>query len=231
MASPDKPVILSLESSASTCGVALSSGTQLLGEKSAFAAHVHDRLLAQYCSDILREHGLSVQQLDAVAVSAGPGSFTGLRIGAALAKALCYGDSPRLLAVPTLHAIAGAADEFARAVSAPTIVAVVGSHKDLVYSQEFHAQSGEALSDIHFTTLAALQDRVQPHAVYCGPAASLLHNAPLQLSGLNRLTPRFIARTAMRMYTHEMFTPAAAFVPLYVQDFVPRTQGSVEGTA
>ncbi len=222
MAFPDEPLILSIESSASTCGVALSAGSALLAETSMYISHMHDHLLAQYCSDILRQAGYSAEQLGAVAVSAGPGSFTGLRIGAALAKALCYNDQPRLIAVPTLHALATAADEFARVVSATSIIAVVGSHKDLVYTQTFGVEPVAPLSDISFTTLGALEQGIQPGAVYCGPPAALLHTAPLRLSGLNRLTPRFIARLAARMHERGEYTAAADFVPLYVQEFVPR---------
>ncbi len=227
MAFPDGPLLLSIESSASTCGVALSAGSTLLAEMSMYVSHMHDRLLAQYCSDILGQVGRSPDQIDAVAVSAGPGSFTGLRIGAALVKALCYNDKPHLIAVPTLHALATAAEEFAQAVSASSIVAAVGSHKDLIYVQSFGVAPVAPLSDIAFTTLGALEQSIQPGAVYCGPPTALLHGIPLRLSGLNRLTPRFIARLAARMYEQGEYTPAAAFVPLYVQEFVPRTSDAV----
>lgn len=216
------PIILSIESSATTCGVALCQGAELLGELSVYTPHSHDRLLSAFCRDILAQTGVEFSQLDAVAVSAGPGSFTGLRIGASLAKALCFTDTPQLIGVPTLHALATAAEEFAVAVAASTIVAAVPSHKNLLYSQEFTVPQITPHTAPKVCTVEEFTASPHTNAVYCGPATVGLSLSGWSLSGLNRLTPRFIARLALRMFLDGNTTPAAAFTPLYVQEFVPK---------
>lgn len=216
-----EPLLLSIESSADVCGVALSQGSRLLGEYICTIGHSHDRLLARYCQTLLADCKLSVEKLDAVAISAGPGSFTGLRIGAGLAKALCFTDSPRLIAVPTLQAFASAAEEFAKAVDASTITAAVPSHKELVYSQVFSSQDIQPLTELRLQSLQEFEATIQPDTVCCGTVAAGLQQPCLRLSGLNRHTPRFIARLAWQMYQREQFTPAAEFIPFYGQEFRP----------
>jgi tRNA threonylcarbamoyladenosine biosynthesis protein TsaB len=216
-----EPFLLSIESSADVCGVALSQGPRLLGEYICTIGHSHDRLLARYCQTLLADCGLTVDKLAAVAISAGPGSFTGLRIGAGLAKALCFTDSPRLIAVPTLQAFAAAAEEFAGAMNAGTITAAVLSHKELVYSQVFSTRDLQPITDLRLQPLQEFTATIQPETVCCGTVAAGLQQPCLRLSGLNRHTPRFIARLALRMYRQEQFTPAAEFIPFYGQEFRP----------
>lgn len=216
------PVILSIESSATTCGVALCQGTTLLGELSVSTPHSHDRLLSSFCSDILVQTGVEFGEIDAVAVSAGPGSFTGLRIGSSLAKALCFTDTPRLIGVPTLRALATAAEKFALAVAAQQIVAAVPSHKNLLYSQSFAMPHITPLTAPTLHTVEEFTANTPKNAVYCGPATSELTLPGFALSEFNHLTPRFIAHLALRMFREEHFTPAAAFTPLYVQEFAPK---------
>lgn len=216
-----EPLILSIESSADACGIALSQGSRLLGEYLCTIGHSHDRLLALYCKNLLADCGLTMEKLDAVAISAGPGSFTGLRIGAGLAKALCFTDSPRLIAVPTLQAFATAAEEFATAVGATTIVAAVPSHKELVYSQMFSVQDIQPVTELRLQPIQEFEATLQPDMVCCGTVAAAVQQPCLRLSGLNRHTARFIARLALQMYTQQQFTPAAGFIPFYGQEFRP----------
>lgn len=220
------PVIISIESSATTCGVALCRGAVLLGELSVYTPHSHDRLLSSFCRDILVQTGVEFKEVDAVAISAGPGSFTGLRIGSSIAKALCFTDTPRLIGVPTLQALAIAAEEFALTVAASLIVAAVPSHKNLLYSQSFAMPHITPLAAPVLQTIEDFMTAAHPNAVYCGPATSELSLPGFALSGLNRLTPRFIGRAALRMFHEGQFTPAAAFTPLYVQDFTPKLSPS-----
>lgn len=223
MSLPPEPLILSIESSADVCGVALSRGSRLLGEYTCLIEHSHDRLLARYCRDILTDCGLTADTLNAVAVSAGPGSFTGLRIGAGLAKALCFTDSPRLLAIPTLQSFAIAAEEFAAATGATAILVAVPSHRELVYSQIFSPADARPVTELRLQSVAEFEAAVQPDMVCCGTAAAGLQRPCLRLSGLNRHTPRFVARLAVRMYRQEQFVQAADFIPLYGQEFQPKT--------
>ncbi|MES2766096.1 MAG: tRNA (adenosine(37)-N6)-threonylcarbamoyltransferase complex dimerization subunit type 1 TsaB [Bacteroidota bacterium] len=220
MKSGNSNIILSIESSGATCGVALASDKGILGEYSLFSPNLQDRLLAELVRRLLKDLNLSIEDISAVAVSAGPGSFTGLRIGASIAKALCFEETPKLIAVPTLSALAAASDEFAKSIEADGIVAIIPSHKELFYAQKF-SNDGELQSEIIFAPTNEIEQMVSFKSVVCGPGAPLFKTG-VTLSGLQRLTPRFIARLAGRMFLKGEFTNAEEFVPMYVQEFVPR---------
>lgn len=99
-------LILHIETATSTCSVALSENGQLLNKIEKTERNIHASVLTVFIKDLFTETGKSISDLDAVAVSMGPGSYTGLRIGVSTAKGLCYALDIPLIAVNTLHAMA-----------------------------------------------------------------------------------------------------------------------------
>ena len=100
------PCILSIETSTPVCSVALSVDGKVLFEKTSFDGPSHAALLGVFVEEalsVLTENG---KKLDAVAVSSGPGSYTGLRIGVSLAKGLCFGWNIPLISIHTLDILA-----------------------------------------------------------------------------------------------------------------------------
>ena len=101
--------IIALDSSTDVCSAALLRDGELLAERLNMSGSNHAALLPVYVQELqacAAEQGLKVE---AIVLSEGPGSYTGLRIGASLAKGLCYGADIPLIAVPTLAVIAEAA--------------------------------------------------------------------------------------------------------------------------
>ncbi|MBS0010509.1 MAG: tRNA (adenosine(37)-N6)-threonylcarbamoyltransferase complex dimerization subunit type 1 TsaB, partial [Bacteroidales bacterium] len=84
-------MILCIETATSVCSVALCDKGELLGIKESTEERSHASLLTVFIRDLLKESGVEAGQLDAVAVSKGPGSYTGLRIGVSAAKGIAYG--------------------------------------------------------------------------------------------------------------------------------------------
>jgi tRNA threonylcarbamoyladenosine biosynthesis protein TsaB len=101
LSSTANPLILLLESATATCSVALARGEEILVQRDSYGERDHARMLAVFIQQCLEETGLQPNQLDAVAVSRGPGSYTGLRIGVATAKGICFSLDIPLLAVDT----------------------------------------------------------------------------------------------------------------------------------
>lgn len=99
-------LILNIDTSTSVCSVALAKNGQVVAQKENNEGLNHSVLLGTYISDILKETGTDPHQLDAVAISVGPGSYTGLRIGVSMVKGLCFGTGKPIIAVPTLQALA-----------------------------------------------------------------------------------------------------------------------------
>lgn len=99
-------IILLIETATEVCSVALANEHGIIGERTNVDGKSHAALLTVYIEELLRINGMHASQLGAVAVSEGPGSYTGLRIGVSAAKGICYGANIPLIAVPTLQAMA-----------------------------------------------------------------------------------------------------------------------------
>jgi tRNA threonylcarbamoyladenosine biosynthesis protein TsaB len=95
-------LILNIETATEVCSVALADERGLLDCRENFDGRSHAALLTVFIDGLLHKNHLKASQLDAVAVSMGPGSYTGLRIGVSAAKGLCYGADKPLIAIPTL---------------------------------------------------------------------------------------------------------------------------------
>ncbi len=98
--------ILCIETSTANCSVALSRNEEILSERQSCAGNDHAAKIAVFIDEVLREAALRPEDLDAVAVGKGPGSYTGLRIGVATAKGLAYALQKPLLSVSPLQAMA-----------------------------------------------------------------------------------------------------------------------------
>src|SRR5690606_37664369 len=99
--------------------------------------HSHDETLAHQIKQSLELLKLSINDFEAVAISSGPGSFTGLRVGSAIAKGLTFGNAPKLIDVPTMSAFAFVSKEFANYTKAKSIFVVIPSNKDFYFIQKF----------------------------------------------------------------------------------------------
>lgn len=97
------PVILHIETSGKSCSVALSQADDLLDSECINEGKSHAQYLTVMIDKLLKANNTKTHYLNAVAVSAGPGSYTGLRIGVSVAKAMCYASDIHLIAVSTLE--------------------------------------------------------------------------------------------------------------------------------
>lgn len=102
-------IILHIETSTDVCSAALSVDGRIVDSAVCTEGMSHASKLPIFCDKLLRHCRADGQKPDAIAVSAGPGSYTGLRIGVSAAKGLCYGFGAKLIAIDTLQLIAKAA--------------------------------------------------------------------------------------------------------------------------
>ena len=97
--------IILIETSTALCSVALAEGGTVTAYRESSAPKAHASLTAVFIQEMLSERGLTLSDCDAVCVSMGPGSYTGLRVGVSTAKGLCFGSGKPLLAVGTLDTL------------------------------------------------------------------------------------------------------------------------------
>lgn len=99
-------IILGIETSSSICSVALAKDGKLLAIRESEGVKEHSAALTGFIAEVFAEAGLSYNQIDAIAVSIGPGSYTGLRIGVSSAKGLSYALDKPIIAIDTLKSMA-----------------------------------------------------------------------------------------------------------------------------
>jgi len=98
--------LLGIESSGATCAIGISIGSKLIFEISETGRYIHSEKLAPFVKQSLEKTSLTITDLDGVVISAGPGSFTGLRIGFSLAKGITHALNIPIIEIPTLDVIA-----------------------------------------------------------------------------------------------------------------------------
>lgn len=127
------PYILNIETATKNCSVALAKeGKTILCKEIAEEGYSHAERLHVFIDEIIQEAGITFKDLDAIAVSQGPGSYTGLRIGVSAAKGLSYALGIPLIAVDTLKTLASQV-----AISSGLIVPMLDARRMEVYSAIF----------------------------------------------------------------------------------------------
>ena len=129
--------ILAFETSAKAASVALLQEGRLLGEYMQNSGQTHSRTIMQMAQDLLRNCDLTVDDVDAVACAAGPGSFTGIRIGLAAAKGFAWGRGIPLVGISTLEAMARTV-----AVADGVYCAAMDARRNQVYTALFLVENG-----------------------------------------------------------------------------------------
>ncbi|MBU3699996.1 MAG: tRNA (adenosine(37)-N6)-threonylcarbamoyltransferase complex dimerization subunit type 1 TsaB [Candidatus Kapabacteria bacterium] len=215
------PTLLAIETSGSSCSVAVSIDRRLVACIEILRPNVHDARLASLVETVCRDAEVSPSSLDLVAVSSGPGSFTGLRIGVSMAKGLCIGSGAKLIGVPTMTALFHASSEVATRAGSNVMIGLIPSHAELVYAAESPLQDSRHLAEVRLLEKAELTSMLREGALYVGPGAELLD--PKAVSGLTRLSARFVTYSAWKLLDagHEPEDPLT-FAPDYHQEFRPR---------
>lgn len=211
------PLILSIDTSADSCSVLISSKNNLLLSYSIKIKRLHDKLLAELTNRALKDLDISLDAISAVAISSGPGSFTGLRIGASFSKALTIDNSPKLISLPTLYAFAVEFEPFAKLMNYSSITSVISANSGMIYKQIFNLNS-EPISDIEFLHKDKLQ--LNDETLLCGNFDDTIANNNNNF--YTKLTPESIAEAAYRLFLNNKFVNSIDFEPLYIQEFIPK---------
>lgn len=133
------PCILNIETSTAVCSVALSANGEIVFEKASFAGPAHAALIGVFVEEALIVLKGKALKLDAVAVSSGPGSYTGLRIGVSVAKGLCFGYDFPLIGIHTLEVLTATAIKQNAGVADCLYCAMLDARRMEVYASIYDA--------------------------------------------------------------------------------------------
>ena len=134
-----KPKILHIETSSKICSVSLSYGDKIITYRDIYEENSHSKYLALFVKEIFEQKKITAKDLDAIAVSIGPGSYTGLRIGLSFAKGIAYQADIPILTINTLQTICNNAKPSINE-NAEAIISVIDARRDEVFSQVFSSE-------------------------------------------------------------------------------------------
>lgn len=216
--------ILSIDSSAKTASVAVTDGSTLLSECFVNAGLTHSRTLMPMIDNALGQADIKIDDIDAFCVNAGPGSFTGIRIGVAAVKGLALASSKPCAGVSTLESIAyNFIDENA------VICAAMDARCNQVYSALFNVQNGSItrICDDNAQLIADLAEEIKKitdrTVILAGDGAEICYNAMkdeiknIKLSSQFRRYQRAYGTALAATANPALFNDSALLVPVYLR--------------
>jgi tRNA threonylcarbamoyl adenosine modification protein YeaZ len=171
-----KKLILAIETATDVCSVAFENDAGEIFESRAESRGSHSEKLFLFIKALMDEHEFTINDIEAVLVSEGPGSYTGLRIAASGVKGLLFGADTELYGVQTMASFAMAALE--AEPSASRIHAIIDARREHVYHQPFTIKDEalEASGELGTVAIASFENTVQPGDVIVGTGMDRLDN-------------------------------------------------------
>lgn len=222
--------ILNIETSTNVCSVAVSEDGVCIFELQDCSGPNHAERLGSFVDEAISFTDNHAIPLDAVAVSSGPGSYTGLRIGVSMAKGICYGRDIKLIAVPTLELL-----------SVPVLLHNNNIHEDALLAPMLDARRMEVYSQVFDRGLKAknsleakvideksFKEYLDKGPVYFfGNGASkckdmIKHNNAHFIDNIEPLA-KYMFPLAEKRFLNNRFEDVAYFVPTYLKDFVAKS--------
>lgn len=215
--------ILNLETATTNCSVSISEGNDIISLKENNAINYsHSEQLHIFIKEALEEASLLFSDLDAIAVSKGPGSYTGLRIGVSAAKGLCFSLDLPLISVPTLGSMANQIS----ISEGEVIIPVLDARRMEVYSavfnrsyQEMRETRAEIIDENSFGAYTSMH---KVHIIGSGAekCQEILAHPNFHFNTSIVPTAREMSKIAFKKFQESIFENVAYFEPYYLKDFV-----------
>ena len=229
--------IILIETSTALCSVALAEDGQITAYRESSAPKAHASLTAVFIDEMLKERGLTIADCDAVCVSMGPGSYTGLRVGVSTAKGLCFGSGKPLLAVGTLDTlVAQASDVIPGLTGDPRfIIPMVDARRMEVYTAVFsschpeHSEGSPSYTQVTETAPVIVDETSFAEYLEQGPCLFIGDGAGKCADVIKHPNASFcqcwpkasaMLAPALAAYRSGDFKDVAYFEPFYLKEFV-----------
>lgn len=220
-------LILNIDTATEVCSVALAENGEIRESREDREGMNHSVLLGVFVDEVLKHFGCRVADLDAVAVSMGPGSYTGLRIGVSLAKGLCYAAERPLIAVSTL---ASMTDHVVRTAGGEGVYCPMIDARRMEVYTALYSPSGEIIRDVHAAVITpeSFREELEQQRLYFFGNGSdkvrevITHPNAVFIPGIYT-SACHLAGLAERAWERQEFVDVAYFEPFYLKDFVATT--------
>ncbi|NBC81947.1 MAG: tRNA (adenosine(37)-N6)-threonylcarbamoyltransferase complex dimerization subunit type 1 TsaB [Bacteroidetes bacterium] len=218
--------LLHIDTATTVCSVAISEDENVTAIKEVYDERSHAAQLAYLTTSMLQEENLSINDFSGIAVSQGPGSYTGLRIGVSTAKGLCYGSRIPLIAIPTLQQLAQGALMTGEISEDTMLCPMIDARRMEVYTAMFdnklhtiHEATARTIDEYSFRELLN-----QQQMLFFGSGAdkcrkTILHKNAVYIKNF-KSSARYMVPLAYQKFQQEQFEDTAYFEPFYLKDFV-----------
>jgi tRNA threonylcarbamoyladenosine biosynthesis protein TsaB len=218
-------LILNIETSTNVCSASLANNGEVIALKEDFEGKSHASLLTVFISELFSENNIDIINLEAVSVSEGPGSYTGLRIGVSTAKGICFAKSIPLIATNTLQAMAIMASEnISNDIS--LFCPMIDARRMEVYSALFDKnqnQIRETKAEI-IDESSYSNELANSKIAFFGDGAdkckSVINNKNAVFIDNIYPSAKFMARLSEEAFMNREFKDVAYFEPFYLKDFI-----------
>ena len=218
------PTILHIESSTKTCSSCVAKDGEVLAIRETHdEQYSHAEKLAVYIDEVIKEAGGSTA-LDAVCVSRGPGSYTGLRIGVSAAKGLCFSLDIPLLSVTSLESLTELARDEVKIDSEDVFMPMIDARRMEVYTAQFD-QNGLQQMDITALVVDETTELNAAGKTYIfgdgsAKCKAIIESEKLILLGNLKASSKGMIRIAEAKFNTNEFEDVAYFEPFYLKEFV-----------
>ena len=228
-------MILCLETSTAVCSVSLVNNGNVVALRESLDGQNHAEKITIFIDEVMKEAGVAYKDLDAVATSMGPGSYTGLRIGVSAAKGLCYAMEKPLIAIDTLAAMAYGFEDYKttrlqdyKFESTDILCPMIDARRMEVYTAFFNDKL-ERTSETEALVVDenSFMDLKQNNHLYlfgdgADKLASLFENeANITVVEKFHCSAAYMAKLADEAFKNKQFVDVAYFEPFYLKNFVP----------
>lgn len=220
--------ILQIETATQTCSIAISENGRCLALKEETGKNIHAANITLFIEEVLESCNKAMSDLSAVAISMGPGSYTGLRIGVSTAKGLCYALDIPLIAVNTLSAMVSGFKSKYFSVQANTLFCpMIDARRMEVYCAVFDGNENELLAtSAKIIDGDSFSEVLENHTVYFfGDGAEkcedlLGSNLNARVMGDYTNSARDLTTPAFEKFNNKEFVDVAYFEPFYLKEFI-----------
>ena len=222
-------MLLCLETATPVCSVALNSACCTLAMRETEGQNAHSEKITNFIREVMEEAKINYSQLDAVAVSQGPGSYTGLRIGVSTAKGVCYAANLPLMAIDTLEAMAyGMKAKLGSQIAEnDLLIPMIDARRMEVYAAIFDANLNK-IKDTSALVIDenAFEDLRKDHHLWLfgdgAPKLTKLFENQSNISVIDGFKPSaaYMRPLADRALREHDFVDVAYFEPFYLKDFI-----------
>lgn len=222
-------LILNIETASPVCSVCLAKDETIIDFREDKTGNSHAKILTVFIDELFKTNNIPISELDAVAVSAGPGSYTGLRIGTSVAKGLCYALNKPLIAVPTLLAMANGIQQKQKDTSA-FYMPVLDARRMDVYTAIYNSELKTVVDTKCVTLNQEFENSITPLSkVYIGGNAAakckqLLIGHNLVYDAELICDSRSMVSVSYHKYTMGEFEDVAYFEPVYLKEFPAKSK-------